>query len=56
MLDFDHRVRCIRDKAIVKRVDEKPDRETVDDRGCERFGFGYLDAHRLVSPFPPERA
>ena len=56
MLDFDHRVRCVGDKAVVNRVDEQPDREAVDDRGCERFGFGYLDAHRPVSPFPPKRA
>src|SRR5215472_16267593 len=51
MLDFDHLVRRVGNKAVVNRVDKEPDREAVDDRGCERFGFGYLDAHRPALPF-----
>jgi hypothetical protein len=56
VLDFDHRMRRICDEAVVNRVDEEPDREAVDDGGCERFGFCHLDAHRPVSPLPLERA
>jgi hypothetical protein len=56
VLDFDQRMLCIFDEAVVKRVDEKPDREAIDDRGCEWFGIGQLDAHRPISLLLPERA
>ncbi len=45
MLDLDHRVRCIGDEAIIHRINNEPDRETLDDRRCKRFGLLKLNAH-----------
>ena len=53
-LDFDQQMPCIFDEAVIKRVDEEPDRMAPDDGGCEWLGSGQLDAHRPFSLLLPE--
>jgi hypothetical protein len=53
-LDFDQQMPCIFDEAVIKRVDEEPDRMAPDDGGCEWLGSGQLDAHRPISLLLPE--